>query len=77
MKIVWNFSQKIFTNTEREMHFFLLLTTTASCILGFLAWYIIHFFALNTLSWAICFIGYPGFFVGFLGGILYLYRLND
>jgi hypothetical protein len=30
---------------------------------------------LNNWDWAVVFAGYPAFFIGILGGILYLYNL--
>ena len=74
MNTIWNYLHKLNIGTTLQIFLFLFSTTLLSCVMGFIAWYALHFFVLNSISWAISFIGYTGFFVGFFGGILYLYR---
>lgn len=74
MERIWSYIHNKSWNTERKNHLFLFLTTLISSAIGFIIWYALHFFVLNKISWALCFTGYPGFFMGFFGGILYLFR---
>lgn len=74
MNILWNYLKSKNINTQKANIFFLLINTLIAGIGGFFIWFIIHFFTLNKIAWALCFIGYPGFFIGLLGGILFLYK---
>lgn len=74
MKFIWQYIHNKKWQEERKTRMFLFLTIAFSSIAGLAVWYTLHFFALNKISWAICFAGYPGFFVGLIGGILYLYH---
>ena len=74
MKTIWNLSRKLLPTTMNNIPLFLFLTTLLSSVIGYLVWYCVHFFTCNSTSIAICFIGYAGYFFGFLGGILYLYK---
>ena len=49
---------------------YLTFNTIIWTLIGLIVWYIIHFLALNSLTWAICFAGYSGFFLGFVRGII-------
>lgn len=74
MSVLWKWIDgKDFTE-EGKIRFFLIFNCILFSLLGLLAWLIVSRFVLNTLIWAICFTGYPGFFVGFIGGYLYLCR---
>ena len=42
-------------------------------LIGLLVWGVVRVFALDALPWALCFMGYPGFFIGFIGGIFFLW----
>ena len=74
MKAIWKLSKKLLPTIISNIPLFLFLTTLFSSLMGYLVWYGIHFFLCNSTSAAICFIGYAGYFIGFLGGILYLYK---
>ncbi len=74
MEALWR-NVNISQNSEKvNIYLFLLLNTVMHSILGFLVWFIIRFFALKSTAWAICFMGYLGFFCGLIGGILFLWR---
>ena len=74
MKTLWNFVNTLKLNTVHKNQVFLALSTAGSCLFGLLIWYLIHFFTLNTMPWLFCFISYPGFFIGIIGGVIYLYQ---
>ncbi len=74
MKYIWTYiHNKNWTDTNKG-RLFLLITTLLFSILGYGVWFAIHFFALDKIPWALVFTGYPGFFIGFVGGIIYLDR---
>lgn len=74
MKTIWNYLNKRNLSTRKKTRIFLLCTTLFFSLTGLLVWFFLHFFVLATLSWAVCFMGYPGLFLGLWGGILFLYR---
>lgn len=43
-------------------------------VVGALTWLAVGRFIFSGLPWLICFIGYPCIFIGFFGGILYIYQ---
>lgn len=86
MKVIWTLMEKCdLTNrynfikkgklcTKRRVAVFLAISTLLYSLAGFLIWLVIKSFALSTIDWALCFVGYMGFCGGFLGGILFLCR---
>jgi len=57
---------------ERKQKLFLLMNTLLWCAIGALFWFVIgNRLAENNLL-IICFIGYPGVFLGIVGGFIYL-----
>lgn len=56
---------------------FLFINTVLFAGMGFLVWTVVRLFALKENMWAFCFMGYAGYFIGFLGGILYLYQTKE
>lgn len=74
MSILWKWVDGKGFSVEGKRNIFLILNCLLFSILGFGVWLIISKFALSTWDWAFCFIGYPGFFVGIIGGFLYLCR---
>lgn len=74
MNILWNWVNDKEHSYEWKSRLFLTLNCIIFAILGLVLWMIIRNFAFNTLEYAICFVGYPGFCVGYLGGFVFLYR---
>ena len=75
MSWVWSFSQRICKEQKKSQHIFLWLNTVFFGVIGFLVWLVLRNLNLNNWDWAVVFAGYPAFFIGILGGILYLYKL--
>lgn len=65
--------ERLWERTKRP-YLFLILNTLFWMACGLLEWGIIHFFAFKSIMWAICFAGYPAFFIGFIGGVLFLWK---
>ena len=77
-KLLWNFSKKtdMSSNTAREK-LFVALCTVLFALLGLIVWFFLHFFICNSIYWLLCFIGYPAFFAGFVGGIFYTWKMEE
>lgn len=74
MARLWKWvDSKDFTD-EGKIRLFLFLNCLNYCAIGFLAWLIVSRFALDTWGWVFGFVGYPGFYAGFIGGCIFLYR---
>lgn len=74
MSKLWEWVDKKNLSEKAKTRVFLFLNIVLCGVLGFLVWMVISRFGLSTLDWAVCFIGYSGFFVGYLGGFFFLCR---
>ena len=74
MNILWNWINGKEQSYEWKTRLFLTLNCIVFGILGFVLWMILRNFAFDSIECAICFVGYPGFCVGYLGGFVFLYR---
>lgn len=74
MNHLWNWVDRREMTDAGKIRIFLLMNCLLCSVLGLVVWLFVSRFALNTWDWALCFVGYPGFFVGFLGGCMYLCR---
>ena len=74
MHILWTLSGILTKNAakEKRQKCFRLLACTLSGLTGLILWGIVQLFALNSLDWLICFVGYPVMFFGVLGSSFYL-----
>lgn len=74
MARLWNWIDgKNFTN-DNKIRIFLLLNCLKYSLYGFAVWLLISRVAFTTYDWAICFVGYPAFFGGYVGGFLFSCR---
>lgn len=64
-------------NTKRKQALFLIANTLIWCALGALFWFLIGNQLFNDDIYAICFVGYPGFFPGLIGGFIYLFKRGN
>lgn len=71
---LWKWIDSKNLKNKGKINIFLFFNCFIYSAIGFLAWTIVSRFALNTLDWAFCFIGFSGFFIGFIGGCIYLGR---
>jgi len=72
MKFIWNIVEKKDISKKRKHKLFLVLNTLFFSCIGLLLWGIMYMLFKINWTWGICLIGYPGFFAGYLGGLLYL-----
>ena len=74
---MWNYIEKKSWKKEVKQKMFLLYTTLVFSLLGFIVWICIGSNLFAGKIWLLCFMGYPGFFPGLLGGVLFLYNAAD
>lgn len=74
MELLWSVLEKSKASDSDRKHLFLFFNSICFGILGFIIWLIVSRFTMETVGWMICFIGYPGYFIGFIGGFIYLCR---
>ncbi len=74
MNKIWKWVDRHDWSDEGKIRAFLLLNSVCCGLLGLLVWLILRNFAFHTVACAICFVGYPGFFVGLFGGFIFLCR---
>lgn len=72
MEMVWSVLENKRISELNRKHLFLFLNSLLFGILGFGVWLVVSRFTLATIDWMLCFIGYPGFFFGFIGGFIFL-----
>lgn len=74
MSILWKCVEEIGVSDKAKRGLFLLSNSLLCSVIGFFIWVIVSRFALSTLDWALCFTGYPGILIGFIGGYIFLSR---
>ena len=72
MKFLWKLlEKKDYPETKKEI-LFLWLNGLLFSVIGFCCWALVGRFALEGIDWLICFVGYAGFFGGYIGGYFFL-----
>jgi hypothetical protein len=74
MKQLWNVVNGLDVRKDSKARVFLWLLAVANILIGAGLWLLIGRIFLPGTEWLICFMGYPAIFIGFFGGILYLYN---
>ena len=74
MKKIWTFINKQNLSVLVKQRTFLTILIMGNLVLGGLVWLLFFRSMLLGISWLICFMGYPALFIGFFGGMLYLYK---
>ncbi len=74
MKRLWNAinETKISKATKNKLYLGVLIAINV--LIGGGAWLMLGRLILPGIDWLLCFMGYPAIFIGFFGGILYLYN---
>lgn len=76
MSRLWRLIDNKKYSEERKIRIFLFINCLKYGVLGFLIWLVVKMFALNTWEWALCFICYPGFLIGYIGSFIFLCLKN-
>lgn len=74
MRELWNRIDAHRFSYKTKIYVFLLVNCIIYGLLGFLSFLIIRYLAFDSLTGALCFIGYPLVCVGYFGGIIFLLR---
>ena len=74
MRILWSIVNAFKVKKNIKIRLFLSFLVVENIAIGAGIWLLIGRLFLPGIDWLICFIGYPAIFVGFFGGILYLYN---
>ena len=73
MKIIWKMINSLYVKCETKNLLFLALSTVGCALLGAAVWLLAGSWFLPDKVWFICFSGYSAVFIGYIGGILYLF----
>ena len=74
MKRLWNVINKMKIKKEIKNKLCLGVLIVINIVMGGVAWLLFGRLVLPGTDWLLCFMGYPAIFIGFFGGILYLYK---
>ncbi len=74
MKKLWNVINQLRAGKSMKNRIYLMLLILINIIIGGAIWLLIGRLLLPGIEWLICFMGYPAVFIGFFGGVLYLYN---
>ncbi|MCR4588101.1 MAG: hypothetical protein K5682_06800 [Lachnospiraceae bacterium] len=59
MKTLWTYINSKKWKTPNKYRFIFFISGFTGAFAGFVLWLVIHIWALSTLDWMLCFIGYP------------------
>ena len=71
---IWKILDQKAWNPIRKQKVFLVCSMLIFCLLGGAVWGLVGRWFVPDITGLLCFVGYPGIFLGFFGGILYLWR---
>lgn len=74
MKKLWNVVNGLDVKRDVKTGLFFWILIIANICIGAGLWLLFGRLFLPEIVWLLCFIGYPAIFVGFFGGILYIYN---
>lgn len=74
MKRLWNVVNGLDSRSDVKTKIFLWIWVLANIGIGAGIWLLFGRLFLPEIEWLFCFMGYPAIFIGFFGGILYLYN---
>ncbi len=79
MRKLWKLSGRLSKTDDRERRCgcFLMLNCMIAGFAGLIVWLIVRLFALDSIDWLVCFIGFPVVFHGIIGSSVYLMNLNE
>lgn len=74
MKTLWNVVNELNIENTMKNKIYLGLLILMNIVIGGALWWLLGRIFLPGIDWLLCFMGYPAIFVGFIGGVLYLYN---
>ena len=76
MSLLWRFCCSRIRKPSRQAAAFLLLHSVFCGAVGLVLWLILCSRTLGSWEWAVVWAGFLAYFLGFLGGTVYLYRVT-
>lgn len=74
MRTLWELVNKLDVSVIGKNHVFIFCLAIVSGLIGAIVWFLLGKIFLPDISWFICFVGYPCVFIGYFGGVIYLYN---
>lgn len=74
MKKLWEMVNRLNVKEGTKNSLFLSALVGLACLAGCLVWVLLGRLMVPGAEGLVCFAGYPAVFIGFVGGIMYLYR---
>ncbi|MBE5826470.1 MAG: hypothetical protein E7307_07520 [Butyrivibrio sp.] len=74
MKRLWNVVNGLAVKRNVKIIVFLLIFVAVNICIGMGLWLLFGRILFPGLEWLFCFMGYPAIFVGFFGGVIYIYK---
>ncbi len=74
METLWEILTKTKWAAAHIASLFLFCNIIVWSLAGFIVWFVIQFFSLRSAEWAVCFAGYAGYYIGLVGGIIFICR---
>ena len=74
MKRLWNVINEMKIKKEIKNKLYLGVLIAINIVMGGVASLLFGRLVLPGTDWLLCFMGYPAIFIGFFGGMLYLYN---
>lgn len=71
---MWNVLNRANLRKNTKSFLFVSYNFVVAAMVGVVVWMVLGKLLFPGVLWMLCFIGYPGIFAGFFGGIIYLYN---
>ncbi|MGN0318412.1 MAG: hypothetical protein ACI4E1_10835 [Lachnospira sp.] len=71
---IWNIIDKKNCGKRAKEKLFLFCTCALFALIGASIWFVAGQWVLRDFLWLLCFAGYPCVIIGFIGGIVFLWR---
>lgn len=74
MKSLWILINSLGIKSALKNRLYLGAFIMVNAMVGSIAWLLIGRLLYPKVEWLICFVGYPAIFIGFFGGLIYLFN---
>ena len=73
MRKLWKLSGHLVDgDVQSRRRCFLMMNMVLSGLAGLVVWLVVRLYALDSLDWLACFVGFPAMLHGLIGGCIYL-----
>ncbi|MBO5033155.1 MAG: hypothetical protein J6D08_14995 [Lachnospiraceae bacterium] len=74
MEYVWKLVESENISENKKIGLFLCINIVLWAVVGYWVWAMLQFYICKGITGALCFSGYAGFFIGFVGGVFFLWK---